>query len=426
MTPDGWRTRRLGEISEILIGGTPARNNPAYWDVDKSGQNRWAAISDLKGRFLSDTAEYITDLGVQKSNVKLIPSGTPLMSFKLSIGRTALTKTALFTNEAIAAFLPRESFDPAFLAYALPRAAENSAEADQAVKGKTLNKAKLTELELLLPPFPEQKKIAAILSSVDEAIEATQAVVDQLQVVKKAMMGELLTKGIPGRHSRFKKTEIGEVPEGWVIAPLADLCLDRARYGANVPKRPFEANGLRYVRITDITSNGELSPDDVVGISEEDGAPYRLSEGDILFARSGATVGKTYVYRRSDGPCAHAGYLIRFRPDPARLDVRFMGQVVQSERYWIWVKEAQRAQAQPNINAQEFGSLLVPVPSLDEQMAIIDVLGACDERRICESAQLEGLRELKAALLSVLLTGEVRVRVEGEEAGDLRPQCAAR
>jgi restriction endonuclease S subunit len=87
-----------------------------------------------------------------------------------------------------------------------------------------LSKSQFAGLRLLLPPLPEQRKIAAILSSVDEATETTQAIIDQLQVVKQAMMAELLTRGIPGQHTRFKRTEIGEVPEAWDTTTLGEAC----------------------------------------------------------------------------------------------------------------------------------------------------------------------------------------------------------
>ena len=98
-----------------------------------------------------------------------------------------------------------------------------------------LESADLGELPIPLPPLPEQRKIAAILSSVDDAIEASQAVIDQLQVVKKAMMAELLTKGLPGRHKKFKQTEIGEVPEEWSfgdVGEVASLAETDPRQGA--------------------------------------------------------------------------------------------------------------------------------------------------------------------------------------------------
>jgi len=266
--------------------------------------------------------------------------------------------------------------------------------------------------EVDLPPLPEQRKIAAILSSVDEAIESAQAVIEQLRVVKKAMMAELLTRGIPGRHTKFKMTEIGEVPEAWEVTNLGAICIEAPRYGANVSKGPFQPGGIRYVRITDILPDGSLESDEVVGIEREAGLPYLLQTGDIVFARSGATVGKSYVYSSADGPCAHAGYLVRFRPDPSRLSVNFLGQLAQTERYWRWIRDSQRAQAQPNINASEYSQMLIPLPPVSEQQETVEGLSHMDTRLRSEKSHAVALYALKSALMSVLLTGEVRVKLD--------------
>ena len=120
-----------------------------------------------------------------------------------------------------------------------------------------------------LPPHREQRKIAAILSSVDDAIEKTQAVIDQVQVVKRGLMQELLSRAaMPGRHTRFKQTEIGEIPEEWEVRALVDCCNGKGQYGANVAKADFKPGGIRYIRITDIDDNGALR-DNAVGISGE-------------------------------------------------------------------------------------------------------------------------------------------------------------
>jgi len=159
---------------------------------------------------------------------------------------------------------------------------------------------------LPLPPLSEQKKIAEILSSVDDAIEKTQAVIDQTEIVKKGLMQELLTRGIPGKHKKFKKTEIGEIPEDWEVVKLENLLINKPEYGANYPANDYDKNLPRYIRITDISESGELLEDDIKSLDKELAKNYLLSKGDFLFARSGATVGKTYLYNTKDGLCAFA------------------------------------------------------------------------------------------------------------------------
>lgn len=204
----------MDQVAEIAIGRTPPRKEKPCWDPDKKTENRWATIADLQSKFVDQTTEHISDLGVRQSKSRLVPMGTLLMSFKLSIGRAAITAAPMYTNEAIAAFYPKRSATTEYLYYLLPTLplVESS---DRAVKGRTLNKAKLKALRLMLPSLPEQRKIAAILSSVDGAIEKTHAVIDQVQVVKRGLMQELLTRGLPGRHTRFKRTEIGPIPAAW-------------------------------------------------------------------------------------------------------------------------------------------------------------------------------------------------------------------
>ena len=289
-----------------------------------------------------------------------------------------------------------------------------------------LTKEKLSLLNVNLPPLPEQRKIAAILSSVDDAIVKTQAVIDQARIVKRGLMQELFTRGLPGKSRRFKLTEIGSIPSEWTIRSLADTCITRGQYGANVAKRHFEPGGIRYIRITDIGEDGTLK-DEAVGINTRDADGYLLRTGDILFARSG-TVGKTYLHVADDADlrCAFAGYLVRFRTRGQILLPEFLKEYLNTAVYWRWVATRQRAQAQPNINAAEYGQLPVPLPSLDEQRKIADVAAGFNGAIRAAMDAVRGHRRLKRALMSVLLTGELRVTPCYSIADELAMEQAAR
>ena len=104
--PDGWKRGCLGDLCSIEIGGTPSRGVAAYWDSARDTSNVWVSIRDMRQRFITESAEQISGLGVKKSNVKLQQPGTVLLSFKLSIGRVAIAAVPLFTNEAIAGLSP--------------------------------------------------------------------------------------------------------------------------------------------------------------------------------------------------------------------------------------------------------------------------------------------------------------------------------
>ena len=251
---------------------------------------------------------------------------------------------------------------------------------------------------LPLPPLSEQRKIGAILSSVDDAIEKTQAVLAQVQLVKRGVVEGLFTR------------------RGWRTLPLADACVARGQYGANVAKRDFEPGGIRYIRITDIDDDGTLK-DAAVGIEGAAAEGYLLRAGDVLIARSGS-VGKSYLHADTATGMRHAfaGYLIRFRTDPAILLPRFLKEYLNTRAYWRWVADRRRVTAQPNVNAQEYGQLAVPCPPLGEQRRVIRIAAGFNAALQTAKADLRCRQRLKQALLSALLTGELRVTPDAAEA----------
>ncbi|MGE4112002.1 MAG: restriction endonuclease subunit S, partial [Burkholderiales bacterium] len=184
-----WAEDDLGRLASIEIGGTPSRDIPRYWVVDSETGHPWVSIADLGPRYVHETKEQITDLGVRFSNAKHVPKGTLLMSFKLTIGRASIASCDLFTNEAIAAIIPHErKVDPDFLYYTLPPIARGSV-TDTAIKGATLNKKKLNRLRIRFPiNINQQRRIAEILTTLDETIEQTEALIAKHQQIKVGLM----------------------------------------------------------------------------------------------------------------------------------------------------------------------------------------------------------------------------------------------
>ncbi len=180
-----WEVKRLGEVCEISMGRTPSRRNPAYWGKGY----KWLSIADLQEKVLAESKEEITELAA--SEMAIIPKGTLLMSFKLSIGRLCFAGCDLFTNEAICSFNKLQA-NADYLYYALGRV-DFSLYGKQAVKGYTLNKESLKLVEVSYPPLPEQTAIAAILSDMDTEISALEQRRDKTRLLKQGMMQELLT-----------------------------------------------------------------------------------------------------------------------------------------------------------------------------------------------------------------------------------------
>ncbi|OYQ62803.1 hypothetical protein B9G53_20440 [Pseudanabaena sp. SR411] len=190
---DLWHMQMLSKACQINIGGTPSRQEPNYWANSSKDGFPWVSIRDMSGRFIARTKEYITAEGIRKSNTKSVPKGTTLMSFKLTIGRVAQAGCELYTNEAIAAFFPKDNLvDQDYLYAALPLAVKR-VDTDQAVKGITLNKRKLETLLLPILSIREQKKIAQVDKLLDQEISLLEKQLHSLKTQKQGLMQQLLT-----------------------------------------------------------------------------------------------------------------------------------------------------------------------------------------------------------------------------------------
>jgi type I restriction enzyme, S subunit len=204
----------------------------------------------------------------------------------------------------------------------------------------------------------------------------------------------------------------------WPLVSLKDVSSLGPQYGANLKAITPNGRGVRYVRITDIDEFGQLRDDSVVEPDEGDIADYLLQDGDLLLARTGATVGKSYKYSSKDGDCAFAGYLIRFRPDKEIIHPVFLTYYLQTQNYLAWVQSRKRVAAQPNINGAEYAALQVPLPALSEQCRIVELLYQADAlRRLRRVADAKAARVLPALFLKMF--GDPSANPMGWKAGSL-------
>lgn len=208
----------------------------------------------------------------------------------------------------------------------------------------------------------------------------------------------------------FKHTEVGVVPEDWDVVRLATHLKSPPDYGINAPAVPYDDRLPTYIRITDITSGGRFSPDKLASVNAPRAEQFLLHEGDIVFARTGASVGKSYLYDPSDGKLVFAGFLIRVRPNPARLLPAYLASFVTTAPYWNWVRVMSMRSGQPGINGQEFGQLPIPCPPLREQIAIVGALEDVDALLRALETLISKKRDLLWATVPQLVTGKRRLQ----------------
>ena len=275
----------------------------------------------------------------------------------------------------------------------------------------------LGEFRFSLPPLPEQRKIAAILSSVDDAIEKTQAVIDQVQVVKRGLMQELLTRGLPGRHTRFKQTEIGEIPEDWQLRKLAEV----ASVQTGLAKNKGNAGSLSvpYLRVANVQDGFlDLAEIKSVEVNESALSRYALKAGDVLFTEGGDAdkLGRGTVWNGEIDPCLHQNHVFVAR-SLGNLRPKFLSVYGGSSRGKSYFLNCSKQTTNlASMNSTQLKSLPVPLPRLDEQDEILDRIGVFDDRLKLDEGYLDELNNLKSSLLSALLTGELRVIPDSEAA----------
>ncbi len=406
--PDGWRVVRLRDVCDGARYGASAPARP--FDPDLPRYVRITDISDA-GRLRADDPRSADPERVQGYELH---AGDLLFARSGSVGRTYLYQPEDGPC-VFAGYLIRFRPNPEV---ALPRFVDLHTHSPayhrwvqsvlHAGAQPNINAAEYGSLPILLPPLAEQRGIAAVLDAIDDAIERSEAVIAATEELRRSLLHELLSRGVPGWHSEWRDVRgLGVVPACWEVARLGEVC-ERPEYGAGAPARPFDASLPRYVRITDITDDGRLRPGDARSADPSEVDGYELGPGDLLFARSGATVGKTYLHRQSDGACVYAGYLIRFRALSDAALPEFLELWTRSDFYRRWVASMLRAGAQPNINAAEYSSLPVALPPLGEQEAISTALDGVDASLEESRRGTDVLRSVKASASEALLSGRVR------------------
>jgi len=416
MAPEGWRSIALGEAAESITVGHVGSTSEHYTEPSQ-GVLFLRTGNVASGKLLLNDIKYVTRDFHDRLVKSSIRPGDVLISRVGQTGNAALVPVGFPEANCanIIIIRPGTTVTSEFLKAYIngPVAARQNQGLTAGSVQAVLNIGAIKKLDVLLPPLGEQRKIAAILSSVDDAIEATQAIIDQLLVVKKAMMSELLTRGLPGRHTTFKQTEVGEVPDAWNVVRLASIATIVRGSTPRPAKDPryFGGDAVPWITV------GELSKDDwpyLVAVSSglteagKERSRY-LDAGSVVLSNSGFGCGVPKILKISG--CANDG--IAAFLDLTRLQPLFLYYTLFSMIDFLRGSVA-RGVDQPNLNTTLIGELVVRSPPPEEQQSIVDALWAIDVRLDTERKSMRGLSEIRVALMSLLLTGEVRVTPDEE------------
>lgn len=383
-----WDTTTLDAAMGSLVGGgTPSRTKKEYW----GGEIPWATVKDLLGKQLSSTQETITRQGLENSSATLVPSGVLILATRMAVGRVAKTTREIAINQDLKAITAAKTVDIDFLQqwFMSCEATLNSLSSGSTVRGLTIEALKSIPIEL--PPLAEQKKIAEILSSVDEVIENTESEINKLEDLKKATLNELLTKGIG--HTEFKETEIGRIPKSWKINSVEELfVIGRGRV---ISGQYLKAHSGPYPVYSSQSKN-----DGVFGFIDS----YDFDGEHITWTTDGAYAG-TVFYRSGKFNCTNVCGILTSR-SPQKISEQFAAYYLASV-----AKKHVSYVGNPKLMNNVFSQIPLVVPPLEEQLKISEAIASIQERITVSQMQLHNLSSLKNALMQDLLTGKVRVKV---------------
>lgn len=277
----------------------------------------------------------------------------------------------------------------------------------------------LLNIYICVPPIKEQNKIAKFLdgkcAEIDSLVADIQKEISILEEYKKSVITESVTKGIV-QNVEMKNSGInwiGKIPKTWTISRLKFLLKEKMKYGASETGVDYSAELPRYVRITDILPNNKLKEENKLSLTKEQSKGFILEDGTVLFARSGGTVGKTFLYNSQMGVAAYAGYLISAIANSCVLLPEWLFYFSLSSSYLTWVELIFSQSTIQNINADKYSNMPLTLPPIEEQKSICSFLKkACSEidKAISEKqSQLEILAEYKKSLIYEYVTGKKEV-----------------
>lgn len=404
----------IGKYAKVRRGASPRPiSDPKYF----GGKVGWIRISDVTSskKFLTKTDQYVSRLG-ESLSVR-VNHGDLIMSICGTIGRPIIINMSACIHDGFVQLYDLNGIDTEFLYYSLQYSEEKLIAQGQPGTQVNLNTNIVSNFEIYVPDLPTQKRIAKILSTVDGQIEKTEAIIAKYQAIKQGMLHDLFTRGIdlatgklrPNPEQapeRYKPSPLGLIPKDWDIEELARCCISNGKYGINAAAVDYSNDLPTYLRITDISDNGEFISLNKKSVNNPLSSNYILSSGDIVFARTGASVGKTYLYNPDDGKLIYAGFLIKFSPKEDKILPKFLKLITELPYYKNWVTKTSMRSGQPGINGQEYGCFEIPLPHIEEQALICTKIESLENLYISESKRLTKLEELKQGLLSKLLKPE--------------------
>ena len=408
--PDGWRVVRLGDVAEV---------NCSTWDpLDGSSILYLDLTTVIAPGILSAPKELAATEAPSRAR-RRVKSGDILVSTVRpnlrGFARVLQAPDNLVASTGFAVLTPLAEVDGSFVYHQI-MTEQFAGYLEKATTGQAypaIRTSDVTSYAIPLPPLAEQRAIAAVLDSVDEAVERTEEVITATERLRDALLHELLTRGVPGQHSEWKEAPgIGTIPACWDVVRLGDVLEDGPTNGIYKPESEY-GSGVWLIRIDNFVPGALVKNNGFqrIRVTEEEVARYAVSRGDILINRvnSLSHIGKSVLLPHLEEPALFESNMMKLRVG-ADLNAEFAAIVLLSKNARSYfTSRAKKAVQQASINQQDVSQMPFPYPSIAEQRAIAAAMAGVDDAIERGRMETDMLNSLKASAADALLTGHVRV-----------------
>ena len=363
----GWSESLVKDEFKLSMGKTPARNNPECWD---NGNHKWVSISDMSSyaRYTGDTSEYITDYAIADSGIKPVPKGTIIMSFKLSIGRTAITSEDIYTNEAIMAFadFDEKKFNIDFLHFLI--ANKNwLLGAKQAVKGQTLNKESIGNAKIIIPPIEMQEQFASIYNQADKS----EFVGFKSQFIE--MFGNPVANN-----------------KGWSTMALKQVAPEE-------PSRERQTGTVWILNLDMIESHTGKIIDKVYDEDTNLLSVAPFDEGNVLYSKLRPYLNKVVIPK---GKGYATTELVPLRPNQEYLNLTFFSHLLRGDDFVTYANTISSGTKMPRMPLNDLRNFQCILPPMEEQLKFEKVAEQADKSEFELRKSIEAIDQVIKSLIN--------------------------
>jgi len=403
--PEEWKVESLGNVAEMVMGQSPPGST---YNVEGSGQVFLQGKAEF-GNIYPKPVKYTT------KPLKLAPKGSILISVRAPVGDTNIANMEYCIGRGLAS-LSLQNGDNQYLLYVLMHRKQCLADQGTGSTFSAINKRTLESFKIPLPPLPEQKKIASVLSAVQQAKEKTEGAIAALGVLKKSLMKHLFTYGpVPVNEAEkveLKDNVIGSIPSHWKITKFGDVA--EFKNGINFSADQKGTTGTLTIDVLNMYGSGiYVDHSKLYRVNKEIPENYVLQNGDILLVRSSLKqegVGWASLFEEDKEPVTFCGFIIRARlKDRSKLESEFLVNFLRTDKSRQQLISSSGRVAITNINQGMLGMAEIPLPPISEQQQIAENLATVDQKLDTLENEKQALDDLFRTLLHDLMTAKIRV-----------------